>query len=101
MSSVLQVYRIPLSCCRDGVEEISCKLAVETGIGAQIANEIYSEVSICVVHYTRLNPFRMVAGMYVDVCQQRSRNFSFVPNSMYSISAIFSVVHLYVYFLGY
>jgi len=49
VSSVLQIYRIPTSCCRDGIDDTICKGAVETGIGAQISNAIYSEVSICIV----------------------------------------------------
>ena len=49
VTSVLQIYRIPTSCCRDGIDETICKGAVETGIGAQISEAIYTEVSICVV----------------------------------------------------
>jgi hypothetical protein len=67
VSSVLQIYRIPTSCCRDGIDETICKGAVETGIGAQISSSIYSEVSICVVAQPCLNPLRMAAGMYLDV----------------------------------
>jgi hypothetical protein len=79
----MQIYRIPTSCCRDGIDETICKGAVETGIGAQISNVIYSEVSICVVAQPCLNPLRMVAGMYLDIFQHRSRNFSFVPDNMH------------------
>jgi hypothetical protein len=64
VSSVLQIYSIPTSCCRDGIDENACKVAVQTGIGAQISNAIYSEVSICVVAQPCLNPLRMAAGMY-------------------------------------
>jgi hypothetical protein len=45
VTSVLQIYNIPTSCCREGTEEEICKAAVKTGIGAQISNVIYSEVS--------------------------------------------------------
>jgi len=67
VSSALQIYRIPTSCCRDGIDETLCKGAVQVGIGAQITTAIYSEVSICVVAQPRPNSFRMVAGMYLDV----------------------------------
>jgi hypothetical protein len=66
VTSLPQIYSIPTSCCRDGIEEIICKGAVKIGIGAQIANVIYSEVSICVAEPC-LNPLRMAAGMYLDV----------------------------------
>jgi hypothetical protein len=67
VSSLLQIYSIPTSCCRDGIDEIICKGAVEIGIGAQISNVVYSEVSIFVVAEPHLNPLRMAAGMYLDV----------------------------------
>lgn len=49
VTSVVQIYRIPTSCCRAGIDETVCRTAVETGIGAQISNAIYSEVSVCSV----------------------------------------------------
>jgi hypothetical protein len=48
VTSVLQIYSIPTSCCREGTDEEICKTAVSTGIGAQISNVIYSEVSTSV-----------------------------------------------------
>jgi hypothetical protein len=45
VTSVLQIYSIPTSCCREGTDEEICKAAVSTGIGAQISNVIYNEVS--------------------------------------------------------
>ena len=66
VTSSLGLYHMPMSCCRDGIDETACKIAVQTGIGAQIASAIYPEVSGCVVAQPRLNPLRMVAGMYLD-----------------------------------
>jgi hypothetical protein len=62
VTSVLQIYRIPTSCCRDETDETICRAAVETGVGAQISNAIYSEVSICFVSHPLVNPFWMAAG---------------------------------------
>jgi hypothetical protein len=45
VTSVLQIYNIPTSCCREGTDEDICKVAVSTGVGAQISNVIYNEVS--------------------------------------------------------
>jgi hypothetical protein len=44
VTAVAEVYSIPASCCRDGTSDEICKVAVKTGIGAQISNVIYSEV---------------------------------------------------------
>jgi hypothetical protein len=68
VSSTLQVYRIPTSCCHDGLDPTVCKGAVETGIGAQISNFIYSEVSDCGVAAGLVNPFTTFAGMYLQGC---------------------------------
>jgi hypothetical protein len=48
VSSAVQVYNIPTSCCREGTNEEICKVAVQTGIGAQISSVIHSEVSMSV-----------------------------------------------------
>jgi len=49
VTSALQIYRVPRSCCRYGIDENVCTVAMEIGLGAQITSVIYSEVSICVV----------------------------------------------------
>jgi len=66
LTSSSLIYHIPMSCCRDGIDETACKMAVQTGVGAQISSAIYSEVSVCVVAQPCLNPLRMAAGMYFD-----------------------------------
>jgi hypothetical protein len=68
VTSKLQMYRVPMSCCRAGIDETVCNGAVETGIGAQISNLIYSEVSDCGVAAGRVNPFTIFAGMYLQGC---------------------------------
>jgi CD81 antigen len=45
VTSGLQIYKIPSSCCHEGTNMEICNAAVSTGIGAQISNVIYSEVS--------------------------------------------------------
>ena len=59
VSSILQIYRVPRSCCRYGIDETACTVSMEIGLGAQIASAIYSEVSICVVASACLNPLTL------------------------------------------
>jgi hypothetical protein len=59
VSSAVQVYNIPTSCCREGTIDEICKTAVSTGIGAQLSSVIYSEVSVCVtVSSSPMHSFR-------------------------------------------
>lgn len=67
VTSVLQIYRIPTSCCRDETDETICRAAVETGVGAQISNAIYSEGCVSKLVDTLKNHMSIVLGVGIGI----------------------------------
>jgi len=67
VSSLLQIYSIPTSCCRDGIDETVCKGAVEIGIGAQITNVIYNEGCVSKLIDTLKNHISIVIGVGIGI----------------------------------
>lgn len=67
VTSELQVYSIPTSCCREGTDEEICKVAVSTGIGAQISNVIYTEGCVTKLLDTLKSHMSIVVGVGIGI----------------------------------
>lgn len=67
VSSILQKYSIPTSCCREGTDEELCKIAVKTSIGAQITNIIYSEGCVTKLLDTLKSHMSIVVGVGIGI----------------------------------
>ncbi|XP_069696296.1 CD9 antigen-like isoform X2 [Periplaneta americana] len=67
VTSLIQVYKIPPSCCRVGVNEEVCKAALNVGIGAQILNVIYSDGCIDKVIEALKNHMNILLGIGIGI----------------------------------
>jgi len=67
VSSVLQIYRVPRSCCRYGIDENACTVSMEIGLGAQIASAIYSEGCVSKLIDTLKNHMSIVIGVGIGI----------------------------------
>ncbi|KDR08608.1 CD82 antigen, partial [Zootermopsis nevadensis] len=67
VSSVVQVYNIPTSCCRQGTSEEFCKTAVKAGIAAQLSTAVYSEGCIDKLIHTLKKHMSIVVGVGIAI----------------------------------